>query len=78
MGMGESGECKQGDGAQKRGDGMRLEHVSEFKYLGCVQDKVGTDEGKCNKVASGKWNAGTIWLMFEHARVLHETLLVPT
>ena len=25
-------------------DGMRLEHVSEFKYLRCVLDESGTDE----------------------------------
>ena len=25
-------------------DGMRLEHVSEFKYLGYALDKSGTDE----------------------------------
>ena len=25
-------------------DWIRLEHVSEFKYLGCVLDKSGTDE----------------------------------
>ena len=24
-------------------DGVRLEHVSEFKYLGCVLDESGTD-----------------------------------
>ena len=24
-------------------DGIRLEHVSEFKYLGCVLDESGTD-----------------------------------
>ena len=25
-------------------DGLRLEHVSEFKYFGCVMDKSGTYE----------------------------------
>ena len=25
-------------------DRIRLEHVSEFKYLGCVLDESGTDE----------------------------------
>ena len=35
-------------------DGICLEHVSEFKYFGCVLDKSGTDEAKCSrKVASG-------------------------
>ena len=30
-------------------DGIRLEHVSEFKYLGCVLDESGTDgvESSC-------------------------------
>ena len=26
--------------------GIRLEHVSEFKYLGCILDKSGTDGGR--------------------------------
>ena len=35
--------------------GIRLEDVSEFKYLGCVLDELGTDEAKCSgKVASGR------------------------
>ena len=25
-------------------DGMQLEHVSEFKYLGCVLDETSTNE----------------------------------
>ena len=34
-------------------DGIRLEHVSEFKYLGCVLDEPGADESECSrKVAS--------------------------
>ena len=31
-------------------DGMRLEHVSEFKYLGCVLDKSGTDEAEYRRM----------------------------
>ena len=27
-------------------DGVRLEHVSENKFLGCVLDEVGTDEAE--------------------------------
>ena len=27
--------------------GMRLEHVSKFKYLGCVLDESGTEEAEC-------------------------------
>ena len=42
-------------------DGIRLEHVSEFKYLGCVLDESGTDETECSrKVASGRRVPGAI------------------
>ena len=42
-------------------DGIRLEHVSEFKYLGCVLDESGTDgEDYSNKVVSGRRVAGAI------------------
>ena len=35
-------------------DGIRLEQVSEFKYLGCILDKSVTDGGECSrKAASG-------------------------
>ena len=66
-------------------DGIRLEHVSEFKYLGCVLDESGIDgaEGS-RKLASGRMVAGAIrslvnanHLQFECVKVLHETLLVP-
>ena len=30
-------------------DGIRLEHVSEFKYLGCVLDESDTDEAECSR-----------------------------
>ena len=30
-------------------DGIRFEHVSEFKYLRCVLDEAGTDEGECSR-----------------------------
>ena len=34
-------------------NGVHLEHVSEFKYLGCVLDKACTDGAECSrKVAS--------------------------
>ena len=66
-------------------DGIRLEHVSELKHLGCVLDEAGTDgEEYSRKVASGRRVAGAIRSLFnarnlhiECARVLHETLLVP-
>ena len=42
-------------------DGICLEHVSEFKYLGCVLDESGTDGAECcREVASGRRVAGAI------------------
>ena len=35
-------------------DGIRLEHVSELKYLGCVLDESGTDGAECSR-------KGVIW-----------------
>ena len=36
-------------------DGIRLEHVLEFKYLECVLDESGTDEAECSrKVVRGR------------------------
>ena len=66
-------------------DGIHLEHVFEFKYLGCVLDEAGTDGAECiRKVSSGKTFAGVIRslvnardLHLQCARVLHETLLIP-
>ena len=41
--------------------GYRLEHVSEFKYLGCVLDESGTDEAEYSrKAANGRRLAGAI------------------
>ena len=64
-------------------DEIRLEHVSEFKYLGCVLDKSGTDEAESSrKVASGRV-AGAIRsqvktrdLQLEFTKFLNDTLLV--
>ena len=66
-------------------DGIRLEHVSEFKYLGCVVEESCTDGAECcRKVARVRTVAGAIRslvnardLLLECARVLHETLLAP-
>ena len=47
-------------------DGIRLGHVWEFKYLGCVLDESGADGSECSrKVASGSWVAGASgpWLV---------------
>ena len=65
-------------------DGIRLEHFSEFKYLGCVLDESCTDGIECSrKVVSGRRVAVAIRslvnasdLQLECARALHETLLV--
>ena len=65
-------------------DGIRLEHVSKFKYLGCVLDEASTDEAECSrKVANGRRFAGVIRslvnardLQLECARVLHESPLL--
>ena len=66
-------------------DGIRLEHVPEFKYLGWILDESGTDKAECSrKVASRRRVAGAIRslvnardLELECARILHESLLVP-
>ena len=66
-------------------DGIRLEGVSEFKYLGCVLDELVTDGAECSrKVKCGRRVAGTIRSLVNYrdlqlvcARILHETLLVP-
>ena len=42
-------------------NGIRLEHVSEYTYLGCVLDESVTDEAECcRKVVSGRRDAGAI------------------
>ena len=42
-------------------DGIRLEHVSEFKYFGCVLEESGIDGAECSrKVASGRRVAGVM------------------
>ena len=65
-------------------DGMQLEHMSEFKYLGCALDESGTDEAECRrKAARGRKVGGTIKSMVnarglqpEFVMVLNVTLLV--
>ena len=62
-----------------------MEHVLEFKYLGCALDESGTDEAECSrKVVSGRRVTDAIRslvnamsLQLECGRVLHESLLVP-
>ena len=64
-------------------DGIRLEYVSEFKYLECILYELGTDGAECSKVKSERRVAGAIRslgnprdLQLECARVLHKTLFV--
>ena len=65
-------------------DGISLENVLEFKYLGCVLEEAGTDGSECSrKVASGRRAAGAIRslvnardLQLKCAKVLHETFFV--
>ena len=66
-------------------DGTRLEHVSEFKYLGDVLAESNIDGVKCRRrVESGMKVAGAIIylvndesLQFDCAKILHKTLVVP-
>ena len=61
MGMGKRGVSEWRGGTRVHVDGVRLEYVSEFKYLKCVLDESGTDGAECSrKVASGRRVAGTI------------------
>ena len=80
------GKLNNGKAASKvHVDGIRLVHVSEFKYLGCVLDETGVDGAECGrKVASGRRVAGAIRspfnardLQLECTGALHETLLAP-
>ena len=60
-------------------DGIRLELVSEFKYLGYVLDESGTDEAGCGRrrVAGAEISlVNARSLQLECGRVLHESLLV--
>ena len=36
------------------GDGIHLEYVLEFKYLGSFLDKSGTDVAECNRQVEGE------------------------
>ena len=76
---------KEGLECEFHGDGIRLEHVSEFRYSGCVLDESETDGAERNrKVVSERRVASAIRslvnarnLQLESARVLHETLFLP-
>ena len=66
-------------------NGTRLEHVSEFKYLGCVLEESSRDEEGCRRnLANGRRAAGVIrslvnarGLRLQCTRVVRESLLVP-
>ena len=52
-------------------DWIRLEHVSEFKYLGCVLDESGRDGVECSrKVSSGRRVVGAIRSLVNASRDL--------
>ena len=56
---------EEGLGCEVYVDGIRSEHVSEFKYLGSVLDESGTAGTECSrKVSSGTRVAGAIRLLF--------------
>ena len=57
-------------------DGVQLEQVSDFEYLGCLLDELVADVKCHRKVVNGRKFANTISFLV-HARVLHEGLLVP-
>ena len=61
--------------SMERVDGVRLEEVSEFKYLEYVLDKSSTDVAVSREVVSGRKFAGAIKSLI-NARGLHEVLLV--
>ena len=64
---------------------IRLEDVSEFKYLECILDESGRNEAECSrKVTSWRRIAGAIRslvnarsLQLDYTSVLHESLVVP-
>ena len=66
-------------------DGICLEHISKFKYLGLVFNETGINRSECSrKVARGGRVAGAIRflnnardLQLQCVRVMHETLLLP-
>ena len=59
-------------------DGMRLKHVSEFKYLGCVLAECHGKVASTKRVADAiRYLGNLLGLQLECVRVLHESLLVP-
>ena len=54
-------------------EGIRLDHVSEFKYLGCVLDVSGTDGAECSrKMVSGRRVTGAIRFLVNARDSQHE------
>ena len=60
-------------------DGVQLEQVSEFKYLGYMLDDKGTDDAECGRKVAGaiKSLVNAKGLSLECMRVLHESMLIP-
>ena len=55
---------------------MQLEHVSEFKYLGCVLDESGKDREECSrKVASGSMIADALRSLVNATDLLLESCM---
>ena len=52
-------------------DGMRLEHVSEFKYLGYVLGESGTDEAECHRMVTSRRRVARAIRSLVNARSLH-------
>ena len=51
-------------------DGVHLEHVSEFEYLGCVLDKSGTNGAECNRKVANVWRFASAISSLVNARGL--------
>ena len=56
-------------------NGILLEQVSQFKYLGCVLDKSGEDGEECCRKVVSRRVVGAIRSLV-NARVLHESLFI--
>ena len=62
-------------------DVVCLEHVSEFRYLGCVLGEAGTEGAECSRKVASWRRVGGPQLLLRICRLsvlaLHKTLLVP-
>ena len=60
-------------------DGVHLEYISEFQYLGCILDEVGIDGAESSRKVAGAIRSlvNARDLQIECVRVLHEKMLIP-